>query len=205
MIIAAAIAVVTILLVLLITVRVDLTSAPGGKILAFIALFILPSLTIWAGFSYQMEQATSTKFCMSCHVMEDYGKTLYIDDKSFIPAAHFQNNRIPRDHACYTCHTSYTMFGGVAAKWRGMQHVYVQYLGKIPKPENVKLYDPFNNRECLHCHEGGRSFEEASAHHKTADLLNQIHTNEVSCTSSNCHEFIHDVADLKDNKFWKGN
>jgi hypothetical protein len=28
--------------------------------------------------------------------------------------------------------------------------VYIQYLGKIPVPADIKLYTAFNNRECLH-------------------------------------------------------
>src|ERR1019366_9576816 len=129
----------TILLAIIIAVRANLTRAAGGKILAFVALFVLPCIAIWVGFSSQMERATSTQFCLSCHVMEDYGKSLYVDDKGYLPASHFQKNRIPRNPACYPCHTDYTMFGGVTSKWRGLHHVYVQYLGKIPKPADIKL------------------------------------------------------------------
>jgi len=45
--------------------------------------------------------------------------------------------------------------------------VYIYYLGTPPAPQNIKLYQPFNNRECLHCHLGARSFEEGVVH--TAD------------------------------------
>jgi cytochrome c-type protein NapC len=183
--------------------RVQLTRSREGKILAFVALFALPLMAAWTGFSEQMDRAESTKFCLSCHVMSDFGKTLYIDDPSFIPAAHFQNNRIPRDHACYTCHTDYAMFGGVRAKMRGLHHLQVQYLGTIPKPQEIKLYQPFNNRECLHCHLGARNFEQGSAHHKSPGLLDTIKSNKLSCVSSGCHEFVHDVASLKDDTFWK--
>ena len=130
----------TALLAGLIAFRADLTRVRGGKILAFIALFLLPALAISAGLSQQMEKSKSTQFCMSCHVMEDYGKSLHVDDKSYIPAAHYQNNRVPREQACYTCHSDYTMFGGVTAKMRGLRHVYIQYFGNIPKPEDIKLY-----------------------------------------------------------------
>ena len=61
---------------------------------------------------------------------------------------------VPPDHACFTCHTDYALFGDYKAKWRGVHHVLVQYLGKIPKPEEIKLYTAYNNRECLHCHAG---------------------------------------------------
>ena len=87
----------------LVTLRTEMTRARGGKILAFVALFLLPALSVWAGLSTQMERATTT-FCLSCHVMTDYGRSLLIDDPSYIAAVHFQNNRVPRDRACYTCH-----------------------------------------------------------------------------------------------------
>src|SRR5580692_5774534 len=174
------------LLGLLMALRPEFTAARGGKIFAFVALCILPVLSVWAGFNAQMERSTSTQFCLSCHVMADFGRSLYVDDKSYLPAAHFQNNFVPRDHACFTCHTDYTMFGDYKAKWRGVHHVWVQYFENVPKPEDIKLYTPFNNRECLHCHAGARSYEEASSHHKTPDLLALAASNQLSCTSSNC-------------------
>ena len=183
--------------------RVELTRSREGKILAFVALFALPVMAAWTGFSEQMDRAQSTHFCLSCHVMGDYGRTLYIDDPSYVPARHFQNNRIPRDRACYTCHTEYTMFGGVKAKARGLRHLWVQYVRGAPKPEAIKLYDPFPNSECLHCHLGARRFEEGSAHNKIPNLLSRVKSNQRSCVSSGCHEFVHDVASLKDDTFWK--
>jgi len=183
--------------------RVQLTRSREGKILAFVALFALPVMAAWTGFSEHMDRAQSTQFCLSCHVMGDYGRSLYIDDPSYVPARHFQNNRIPRDRACYTCHTEYSMFGGVKAKARGMRHLWVQYVRGAPKPEAIKLYDPFPNSECLHCHLGARRFEEGSAHNKIPNLLNQVKSNQRSCVSSGCHEFVHDVASLKDDTFWK--
>jgi cytochrome c nitrite reductase small subunit len=183
--------------------RVQLTRSREGKILAFVALFTLPVMAAWTGFSEQMDRAESTKFCLSCHVMGDFGRSLYIDDPSYVPARHFQNNRVPRDRACYACHTEYTLFGGVKAKARGLRHLWVQYVLGAPKPEAIKLYDPFPNSECLHCHLGARRFEEGSAHNKIPDLLSRVKSNKLSCVSSGCHEFIHDVASLKDATFWK--
>lgn len=190
-------------LALLVGLRSQLTRSREGKILAFIALFILPIVAVAVGFSRQMDRAESTSFCLSCHVMTEYGQSLRVDDPSYIPARHFQNRLVPREEACYTCHTDYTMFGTVTAKLRGLHHLEVQYFGTVPKPENIKLYVPYNNRECLHCHLGQRVFEEASAHHKIADLLANVKANKLSCVSSGCHEFIHDVGSLKDAKFWK--
>jgi hypothetical protein len=68
------------------------------------------------GFSEHMERAESTQFCLSCRVMLDFGQSLYVDDPSYIPARHFQNNLVPRERACCTCHTDYAIFGTVHAK-----------------------------------------------------------------------------------------
>ncbi|HEY3044987.1 MAG TPA: NapC/NirT family cytochrome c [Vicinamibacterales bacterium] len=199
-----ALAGVTAALAALVVVRPDITRVRSGKIFAFAALFLLPVLSLAAGYSTQMERAQSTRFCLSCHVMTDFGRTLLIDDPGYLPAVHFQNNRVPRDRACYTCHTDYTMFGGVNSKIRGLRHIYVQYLGMVPAPSEIKLYQPYNNRECLYCHEGARTFEEASPHNRTPELLPEMKANRLSCSSSNCHDIVHDVGSLKDVTFWKG-
>jgi nitrate/TMAO reductase-like tetraheme cytochrome c subunit len=188
----------------LLAARVELTRSRGGKILAFVVLFIAPVLAVGLGYSEHMERAESTQFCLSCHVMHDFGQSLYVDDPSYIPAKHFQNNLVPRDHACYTCHTDYTMFGTVHSKLRGLRHVYVQYLGKIPAPAEIKLYTPFNNRECLHCHSEMRAFEEEPSHSKTPDMMQRIVSNQMSCMTSRCHDIVHNVDTLKDATFWKG-
>lgn len=194
---------IVIALAILTALRAELTRGRGGKILAFVTLCVLPVLAVWTGVHEQLERSTSTRFCLSCHVMEDYGHSLHLDDKAYIPAVHFQNNYVPRDHACFTCHTDYTMFGDYRAKWRGLHHVYVEYFGAIPKPADIKLYTPYNNRECLHCHAGARKYEETSSHHKSPDMLALAAQNKLSCVSAGCHDTVHGIADMKDSTFWK--
>ena len=194
---------IVVVLAVLIAAKAELTRAHGGKILAFIALCILPALAVWAGVQEQVERSTTTRFCLSCHVMHDFGQSLTVDDKSYLPAVHFQNNFVPRDHACFTCHTDYTMFGNFRAKWRGLHHVRVQYFGTVPKPADIKLYTPYNNRECLHCHAGARTYLDASRHHKDPTMLALAAQNKLSCMSSDCHDIVHDVDTLKDATFWK--
>jgi nitrate/TMAO reductase-like tetraheme cytochrome c subunit len=193
----ASIIVLAILLIGLMLLRPSMTAAQGGKILAFIAFFILPIVATVLGASIHLENSKSTQFCLSCHVMEPYGKSLYRDDPTYVPAAHFQNNRIPKEQVCYTCHTNYTMFGDVNAKLRGLQHLYVYYLK--PTPNKIQLYKPFENRECLHCHSGARSFEETTPH---KEMREQLTTNQMSCLT--CHNKIHDVANIAKTKQWKG-
>ena len=194
----------TVALALFIGLRPTFTQSREGKALAFMGVLILPVISGWFGFEEQMNRAESTKFCLSCHVMHDFGQSLLVDDPSYIPAVHYQNNLVPREHACYTCHTDYAMFGTAIAKWHGMQHVLVQYFGTVPKPEDIKLYQPYNNRECLHCHLGSRKFEGEPKHSKLPVTLAGIKENKISCTASKCHDIVHDVGSLKDATFWKG-
>ena len=65
--------------------RPELTRERGGKVLAFMALFLLPVLATWGGGTEQMEASKETTFCLSCHVMQDYGRSLYYDDPATCP------------------------------------------------------------------------------------------------------------------------
>jgi cytochrome c-type protein NapC len=192
--------VVSILLVTGVLLRPEFTAARSGKILAFVTLFVLPVIAGGLGLSEHFEKSKRTAFCLSCHVMQPYGKSLYVDDSHYIPAAHFQNHRIPVDEACYTCHTDYVLYGGVKAKLRGLRHVYVQYLGHVPAPEKIHLYSRYNNRECLHCHLGARSFEDEPTHSAMRD---DLVSNQMSCLTSGCHDTVHNVQDLGTKKLWK--
>src|SRR6202165_5948875 len=184
--------------------RPQITSTRGGKMTAFLALCALPLLCFGMGTSIELEHAKSTEFCLSCHIMEPYGRSLRVDDPAHLAAAHFQNHRVPAREACYTCHTNYDMFGGFRAKMHGLKHEYVHYLGSRPAPEAIRLYDPYNNRECLHCHLGARSFEEGAVHTADPDLLPALKANKISCLSSGCHDVVHNVGQLDKVKFWKG-
>jgi len=198
-----AIIALTIILILVLVFRPTITASQGGKILAFVAMCALPLFSGWMGASEHLARSKTTQFCTSCHVMQDFGKSLMQDDISAIPAQHFQNNRVPRENACYTCHTDYTMFGDFNSKLRGLRHVYVQYLGKVPASNEVKLYTPYNNRECLHCHSGARNFEEGATHTAEDNRLELIKSNQLSCSSSGCHEVNHNIEGLKDATFWE--
>lgn len=192
----AVLALVTIALAALVALRPALTAARGGKVLAFIALLVLPLAMTALGVSAHVERSKSTEFCLSCHVMEPYGKSLLVDDASFVPASHYQNIRVPRDKACFTCHTDYTLFGDAKAKMRGLRHVYVYYLAGAP--EKIALYEPYNNRECLHCHAGARSFEESELH---VEIRDELRTNQTSCLE--CHDVVHEVEELAGKPLWK--
>jgi nitrate/TMAO reductase-like tetraheme cytochrome c subunit len=187
----------TVVVIAIVIAAPGVTVSRGGKALAFLALFVFPVTISLLGAAEHMDRSKQTQFCLSCHVMEPYGKSLYVDDKTYVPAAHFQNNRIPRDHACYTCHTNYTIYGTVHDKLRGLKHAYKYYISKPANP--IKLYEPFNNRECLHCHEGARSFEEGTTH---SALMDDIKKDKIGCTSSGCHDVVHNVPHSDQLKHW---
>lgn len=188
-------------LIAMVLARPEITAARGGKIVAFMAWFILPLFGGVLGLENHVERSKQTSFCLSCHTMDDYGRSLRVDDASYIPAAHYQNNRVPRDQACYTCHTDYTLYSGaIKAKLHGLRHLYVQYLGAPPR--SIHLYSAYNNRECLHCHLGARSFEEGAVHAADPQTMADIKSNKLSCVSSGCHDTIHNVSRLDKAKYW---
>jgi cytochrome c-type protein NapC len=188
--------VVAVALIAVLIARPGLVAQRGGKVVAFISFFVLPVAVTWVGTGTHMERAKRTRFCLSCHTMEPYGKSLHVDDASWVPASHYQNNRIPRDQACFTCHTTYTLFGDYKAKLKGIKHIWIYYLGTVPK--EIKLYEPFQNRECLHCHGGARNFEKNPAHR---DVRADLASNKTSCLE--CHATIHNVHELAKAKLWK--
>jgi cytochrome c-type protein NapC len=173
----------------------------GGKPFAFAALFVLPLIAALSSLGAHVEHSKTTAFCTSCHLMEPYGRSLRVDDTTLLPAVHFQNGSVPRQTACFTCHTSYTMYGDLAAKLRGLKHVWVQYLGK--PPAKLKTYSPYHNRECLHCHDGTRRFEKGQTHRAEAGRMEKIKRNELSCIASGCHEFVHAADEVKDLPLWQ--
>jgi cytochrome c-type protein NapC len=184
---------------LAIAVRPTILSTGGGRLFGLVALAALPIGVGMLGVGEHVDKATSTEFCLSCHPMEKHGKSLHVDDPTHLVGSHFINGRVPKERACYSCHTSYTMFGDVKAKLRGLKHVYVQYLGTVP--DKLALYEPYNNRECLHCHEGTRGFSDGTTHNDEGQIA-KIRSNELSCVKSGCHATVHDVANVDKAPMW---
>jgi len=128
------------------------------------------------------------EFCESCHVMDAYVQSLHVDDDLSIPAIHYQNNWTPQKTACYDCHTSYSMFGPLKAKFNGLKHVWVNYI--TGPPEKIELYEPYANGDCLRCHGPSKSFLEGDFH---VDDLEAIQNNELSCLDADCHSTGHEL------------
>jgi nitrate/TMAO reductase-like tetraheme cytochrome c subunit len=193
-----AVIVLTMVLAVFFLIRPSVTAGAREKILVFIALFILPVLCIGGGMSTHMQRSEQTRFCISCHSMENYGKSLYVDDPNYLAAQHFQNHRVPADMACYACHTDYTIYGPLKDKFQGITRIYMQYVSTPPK--TIHIRGGYNNLQCLHCHADARSFEENPVH--TA-IMDSLKSNQMSCISSGCHDTVHNVAHLGHVKLWR--
>lgn len=195
--ILVALIIVSIIMAAVFLARPAITAGAAGKILAFLGLFILPALCVAGGVSFQTQRSERTEFCISCHSMAPFGKSLYVDDTMYIPAAHFQNHRVPAEMACYTCHADYGLFGPLNDKLRGVARIYFQYVSTPPNP--IVIPGGFKNGQCLRCHGGARDFEENPVH---SAIMDNLTSNQLSCVSSGCHDMVHNVADLSHLKFW---
>jgi nitrate/TMAO reductase-like tetraheme cytochrome c subunit len=190
--------VVSVVLALIFLIRPSVTKATGWKIVAFIGICVLPALCIVGGMNVHMQRSEQTQFCISCHAMVPYGRSLYVDDPSYIPAQHFQNHRVPANEACYACHADYTIYGPLKDKLQGITRIYMQYVSTPPNP--IRIKGGYNNRQCLHCHLGARNFEENPVH---AGMMDSLKSNQMSCLTSGCHDTAHNVVALDHVKFWR--
>ncbi len=190
--------ILSIVLASIFLIRPSTATGTGSKILAFIGLAVLPGLCIVGGMNFHMQRSEQTRFCISCHAMAPYGRSLYVDDSSHIPAQHFQNHRVPPEMACYSCHADYTIYGPLKDKLEGVKRIYMQYIGTPPNPIHIR--GAYNNQQCLHCHDGARNFEENPVH---ASMLDSLKSNQISCLTAGCHDMIHRVAGLSQDKFWR--
>jgi len=179
-----------------------LTAARTGKVLLLLALFVVPFFLLQIGVSQSLTGSKQKDFCTSCHEMQVYDTSLHIDDPEYVPANHYQNRMVPQDTACYTCHTDYTLYGDIEAKFNGMKHVFVHYFGDVPEAGEIKLYKPYPNDNCLQCHRGSRAFEKKKAHTSEGVTLEILYGNQKSCASNGCHDKMHDIKKIGGMDLW---
>src|ERR1700733_10390406 len=78
--------VITAILIAAIVFRPSLTATREGKVFAFVAFCILPVVCTSMAASAHLQRSEQTSFCLSCHVMESHGKSLYVDDPTYLAA-----------------------------------------------------------------------------------------------------------------------
>lgn len=167
-----------------------------GRVVLLVGLVALPLLLSVGNVSYGFHQSSSTGFCLSCHEMKDYGKSLFVDNRQALAAVHYQNRFVDRETVCYSCHKDYAMFGDVTAKMNGLRHVWAHYIAGVPK--KIELYKPYPNSNCLHCHDDMRRFVEGPAH---KPIMSALYAGTTSCLS--CHRIAHDMAKVQAGEFWQ--
>lgn len=191
----ASLTLLTAIAIFLVARHPGLTSSRSGRAFAFVFFFLLPLAITGLGAAAHLEKAKTTEFCLSCHEMAPYGQSLAFADADAVPAVHFQNNLVPRETACFTCHTTYTMFGDVKAKMNGLKHLWIHYTDQVP--DKIALYEPYHNRECLSCHGASRSFLEGGAHD---GIFPELRANITSCLD--CHSLVHDAQNAAAHATW---
>jgi nitrate/TMAO reductase-like tetraheme cytochrome c subunit len=151
-----------------------------GILIAGVA--VLPGVSILFGSLLVLQRAERVAFCASCHVaMKPYVDDMEDPASQSLAAVHFRNRYIPKDQ-CYSCHTSFGMFGDVQAKWAGMIDVHKYYTRSFRFP--LKMREPYPNTDCLKCH--GESQKWSPAHTESKD---DLFRGKVSCLE--CHAQAH--------------
>jgi len=188
---------VGVVLVVLLTMGArPLAAHAVGRIVLLVGLVALPLLLSVGNLSYGVSQSSSTRFCLSCHEMERFGRSLFVDNRQALAAVHYQNRLVPRENTCYTCHKDYALFGDVKAKLNGLRHVWAHYVSGVPA--QIKLYEAYPNSNCLHCHDDSRRFVEKDVHRS---ISSQLYAGSVSCLS--CHRIAHDMTKVDAHQFWQ--
>jgi cytochrome c-type protein NapC len=174
-----------------------LAGATWGRLALLVAAGLLPVSVSLANLGTGVAESSRTRFCLKCHEMGDHGRSLFADERRALAAVHYQNRFVDRDTACFSCHTDYALFGDVKAKLNGLHHVWVHYFKTVPA--TFKLYEPYPNHNCLHCHEDARRFLENVPHQP---IMAKLESGEISCLS--CHNMAHDMAKVKEGLLWQG-
>jgi cytochrome c-type protein NapC len=196
--IALVVSGVVVLVLLLALTAGPLSGSYAGRLLLLCGLVLLPLLVSGTGTVMGVRRSSSTEFCLSCHTMEPYGKSLFVDNPQALAAVHYQRRLISREQTCFACHTDYALFGNVKAKMNGLRHVWVYYFGQVP--ERPALYQPYPNYNCLHCHDDARGYLESPDHRP---LVAALASGERSCLS--CHRVAHDPQAVGEGaRFWVG-
>jgi cytochrome c-type protein NapC len=173
-----------------------LSGSTVGRLVLLVGLVVLPLLLSAGNITYGVGESSTTRFCLSCHEMQRHGKSLFADNRQALAAVHYQSRLVDRESICYSCHKDYALFGDVTAKLNGLRHVWAHYVAGVP--EKIKLYKPYPNSNCLHCHDDSRRFVDGVAHRP---LLDALYAGKTSCLT--CHTVAHDMAKVDAEQFWQ--
>ena len=165
----------------------------GTKIALLFGFGVFPISAAFTGNLAGYQKTMDRSFCGSCHTMEPYVADSNSAESTTLAAIHGRNELFG-DQNCYTCHADYGMFGTVSTKLNGMRHVWEYYTEykSVPIDEflvRVKLYRPYPNRNCTHCHSTETPNWQRVDEHVSAGEL--IAAGDLSCASAGCHGPAH--------------
>jgi hypothetical protein len=163
---------------------------PGGRALGggmAAATWLLALFAYGLGAIHLTEEAKRVAFCGSCHAtMQPLVESLRSDEES-LAAIHFQRGAVSRVEACYTCHSGYGIWGSVAAKRAGLNHMWRTLTRNYQFP--LEHAGAFDIDACQDCHAGTRAFA-AVEEHRDPDLAQALVDREMGCTGD-CHPPAH--------------
>ncbi len=141
---------------------------PLSWALLIAGVLVLPSICTMFGMLLVFERAERVEFCGSCHAaMQNYVNDMMSPASDSLAAVHYRNRYIPRNQ-CYTCHTSFGMFGTFQAKVAGIVDVQKYYLRRFHPP--LKMRVPYRNDDCLKCHSGAVKWSSNHASYRSEVL-----------------------------------
>lgn len=186
---------VLIIVCILVSVLVYRGRQAEGNALWFhlVALGILPLFLLAVGNFAVFEYAKERRFCASCHrTMKPYIDDLHNAKSQSLAALHLQNRFAPNTE-CYSCHANYGVHGTLETKLTGLRHVYKYATGTYRLP--IKMPTPFDNVNCLKCHEGAKRFMAQDVHLEDGKVAADLRTGKTECVQ--CHAPAHDLPKVK--------
>lgn len=161
---------------------------PAARLLA---VMLLPAGACAAGSLVALEASKQVAFCGSCHATMGPLVRALEEDGASIASRHWRTGAVSRAQACYQCHGGYGLWGDLAAKRAGLEHVARAVTGRYQLPIRTRRFDV---RSCLGCHASTEPFR-AVASHRDRELQRELLAGEAGCTGS-CHEVAHPESAL---------
>lgn len=164
-------------------VHVKLSPAAFWKLLAFVAIVVVPGLAMTVANYHTFIGVHEVRACARCHVMLPMVNDLRDPESNTLAARHFKNRWIA-ENQCFACHSDYGLSGDLESKMEGFRHL-ARYTSRTYK-EPIKMRGHFNNNNCLKCHEKMPKFEAVKSHNTVRTLLE-----DSSMACLNCHGKAH--------------
>ena len=151
-------------------------------------VLVVPGISTMFGTLLVFERAERVEFCGSCHkAMQAYVDDMRNPESESLAAVHYRNRYVPANQ-CYTCHTSFGLFGTFQSKIAGVIDVHKYYTGNF-RPQ-IAMREPYRNDDCLKCHAGAARW---SVNH--ADSKEAILAGKAACLG--CHGSAHPAHTLQ--------